>query len=326
MHRTVLTRNNVFKNLSMANPPPISSFVKKPTLITKQKLEREDLKKLFRHEITALQVKSFYPAKHAQKIANELQQKATDGNIDNWRVITEKGLQASDVFTEGDYVPYNVAVATDTVDEYFEGVQKDLRRRRMVTSEMIDDDSNTNDSIDLEPRLWPLDLLRLELDEVWEDGAGLARSNDDNKRVMGSGLPRIMIGPTRWKKGFIHTDQYSPLNKMEGLFSGNIYLQVPQNEEADKGHLQIWDLEIFSQLDWHRYQDILRGLTEQDASLQIKLRKALGEPLNIHVESGDLVMLCVQKPHCAVGFMDGTRISLQCFLQYREEERILIDI
>jgi len=44
------------------------------------------------------------------------------------------------------------------------------------------------------------------------------------------------------------------------------------------------------------------------------------------VEAGDLVMLCVQKPHCAVGFLNGTRISLQCFVQYRMNDGLLIDI
>lgn len=315
-------------------PPPLAAFIKPPKLVTKHFLEQSDLLKLFHHEITALHIKSFYPPSQAEIIAQELEQKAQEGQIDNWRIGTERGLEVSDVWTEGEYVPYNVAMATNQVEEYFDGVQKDFRKRRSVPSLSSSDcDEIVQDSlVGCQSRLWPLDLLRLELDEVWMDGAGLARSRDD-KRVQGGGLPRIMIGPTRWKKGFIHADQFSPLSKVQGLFSGNIYLQLPSDKDrcqsvnaSAEGDLHIWNLEIYSQDDWFRYQNILKGLVTQDAELQMKLRKELGEPLRIHVEPGDLVMLCVQKPHCAVGFANGKRISLQCFIQYEMDERLLIDI
>lgn len=307
---------------SAANKPSLATYIAPPTLVTKQVLEQADLKKLFDHEITALKIKSFYPPSYAQKIADELTAKATNGEIDNWRVVTGgRGLEVSDVWTEGEYIPYNVAVATDRVDEYHEGVARDFRKRRFIP------DDSEEETGKIRPRLWPLDQLRLELDEVWMDGAGLAR--DKSKRVQGGGLPRIMMGPTRWKEGFVHADQYSPLMKEEGLFSGNIYLQLPSKEENanDNGELNIWNLEIYSAMDWHKYQDLLQGMTIQDAELQMELRKELGNPLKIHVEAGDLVLFSVQKPHCAVGFSEkSARISLQCFIQYRMGDRLLIDI
>jgi len=322
------TIKNIFKTL-VSSPPPLSTHVKPATLLTKPYLQQTDLQKLFSHEITALQIKSFYPPAHAKSIANDLAKLAKEGKVDNWRVGTERGLEVSDVWTEGEYVPYNVAVATGRVEEYFDGVQRDFRKRRFPNADGDGDGDGGN------PQLWPLDQLRLELDEVWMDGAGLARNKE--KRVQGGGLPRIMMGPSRWKNpGFIHTDQYSPLSKKEGLFSGNIYLQLPpdKGEEAggklstsqSDGELHIWNMEMYSQMDWYRYQDVLKGLTIQDAEMQMNLRKELGEPLKIYVEPGDLVLLCVQKPHCAVGFMEGMRISLQCFIQYREGERLLVDI
>jgi hypothetical protein len=105
------------------------------------------------------------------------------------------------------------------------------------------------------PRLWPLDKFRLELDEAWCGGAGLAREST-MKKPFGGGLPRIMIGPTRWRKGFIHVDELGHLDPKQGLFSANIYLQLPESNQSttdiDEGALHVWPLGIRSKLDWYK--------------------------------------------------------------------------
>lgn len=291
----------------------ISQFVKKGKLVTKPKLELSDLIQLFTHEITALQIKSFYPPLYAAKLGKELAKKAKT-EADNWKVVTERGLEVSDVYTLGEHVPYNVAVAMNQTDEYFNGVESQLRNQRRNAETM-------------EPHLWPLDQLRLELDDIWQGGAGLARDKI-TKKPLGCGLPRIMMGPTRWKKGFVHVDQYSPISLDRGLFSGNIYLKLPDDEgQGCKGQLHVWDLNINHMQDWYNNHHILKAMTMQDAEMQMRLRKELGDPIQVFVEPGDCVLLCVQKPHAAVGFTKGLRVSLQCFLQYHGlEERLLIDI
>jgi hypothetical protein len=55
--------------------------------------------------------------------------------------------------------------------------------------------------------LWPLDLLRLELDQVW-----LARGPGEHRPPCGGGLTHITIGPTRRNKGFLPVDDLGPLS------------------------------------------------------------------------------------------------------------------
>ena len=149
--------------------------------------------------------------------------------------------------TLGAHPPFNVACASGNkkdIDAYFEGVRQELRERRRV----VDNDV-------VHHQLWPLDKFRLELDEAWPAGAGLARENDGEKRPFSGGLPRVMMGPTRWKRGFIHVDEMGPLSPTDGLFSANVYLQLPSsNNEAlsSQPALQIWPLGIRSRWDWYR--------------------------------------------------------------------------
>lgn len=262
-----------------------------------------DLKKLAAHEILALHIPNFYDRKTAAQLGAEMAKKAEKGGAINWKISTSKGLESSDVSTLGAHEPYNIASATGEQEKYFQGVAKELRDRREPTQP-----------------LWPVDKLRLELDEAWNAGAGISR-DESTGRVMGAGLARIMIGPTRWKKGHIHVDEMAPLKTSSGLFSANIYLQMPQPEALD-----IWPLSIRSRWDWYRNAVLLSGLACQDAESQARLRHALGPSQRIEVEPGDMVLLCVQRPHAAVGFSTGTRVSLQSFIQFNGlEKRLLIE-
>jgi hypothetical protein len=306
-------------------------------------LQECDLVRLLCHEALALHVPGFYQSEAAQQLGQRLAREAeTSAAARNWKVSTNRGLESSDVVTLGQYAPFNVASAGNNpvaIQEYFRGVQREHFHRRIDPLHPP------------RPFLWPLDLLRLQLDEAWPSGAGLARYEDG--RAFGSGLPRIMIGPTRWKKGYIHVDEMGPLHVASGLFSANIYLQLPNlSEETDaagipdhppsssssssssdhthppppQGLLEIWPTRIRSRWDWYRNGLLLSGLSSQDATAQVRLRQELGAPTVVRVSPGDLVLFCVQRPHAAMGFAEGTRVSLQCFIQHSgPRQRLLID-
>lgn len=296
-------------------------------IITCEKvLQTSHLVRLMQHQATALHVKGFYNPQTAAELGKEL---AKEAGARNWKVSTSRGLESSDVSTLGQHAPYNVVAASpkdsrhQAEDEYFDGVQRELQNRRVVSTEQGE-----------RPRLWPLDLLRLSLDEAWPAGAGLARDSSGTNRPFGGGLPRIMKGPTRWRKGFIHVDEMGILNPQKGLFSANIYLQMPEPDDPQEKVgswipqkiLDIWPVSIRSRWDWYRNALLLAGLSSQDAEDQMRLRTCMADPLSISVSPGDLVLICAQRPHAAVGFQSGVRVSLQCFVQHNGlDTRLLID-
>ena len=234
-------------------------------VVCRDSLELEDLERLFQHEISVLKVRSFYPKNASSNLGKKLALEGESARAQNWKVSTSRGLESSDVVTVGRHAPYNIAVANQAQDEYFQEVRNELRDRRGLTR---DEENENEDEITkkqpLSPELWPLDLLRLELDELWPSGAGLARANHEasHKHCMGGGLPRLMVGPTRWKKGLVHVDELAPLDETRGCFSANIYLQLPyrtreddignSSEQKEQPAMEVWPLGIRSKWDWYR--------------------------------------------------------------------------
>jgi hypothetical protein len=76
----------------------------------------------------------------------------------------------------------------------------------------------------------------------------------------------IMMGPTQWKKGFIHVDEMAPLSSTTGLFfSANVCLQLAENAKTD-GVIQIWPVGIRSRWDWCRVRMLWHMLSGESFS------------------------------------------------------------
>ena len=332
-------------------------------ILTSHRIIRTDhLQRLLSHNALSIHVKEFYrPSELASAIGRHLAQQAVEGKARNWKVMRghQRGMESTDVMTVGEHDPYNIAVANGTTQKYFNSVRNEFQHRRqpqhldeLLFHRQGDSSTSSSSPSSLPPVsiLWPLDQVRLELDEAWPGGTGLARqkqeeesrggngqTNPSKAKVFGGGLPRIMMGPTRWKHGLVHVDQFAPLSTTQGLFSANIYLQLPNQKEESiqtggnaDGVLEIWPLGIRNQWEWYKNAPLRQALSQASSSaeIQYKLRAWLGPPQVIRdVSPGDLILLCAQRPHAAVGFSSSDiRVSLQCFIQHHgPNERLLID-
>jgi hypothetical protein len=294
-------------------------------VLTTPTLTPQALKDLFEHRIVAVRVPEFFPPTAAAALATELK---THAGTRNWMISTARGLESSDVQSVG--TPHNVALSEgpEAVDRYFEDSVQLMRQMRQLPE--IEGRSF--------PCLSPTDKLRLELDEMWPYGATVGKNKDGKPYLAGMG--RIMHGPTRWMDGFCHVDDLNVMTNSSGLFSANIYLETPAAPAVNMnirgsdvsltggdggGELLIWDLQIRNRWEFYSNAFTLSRLLVQDAEGQARLREKFPKPLRLVPEVGELILLCAQRPHAVNGFKDGTRISMQSFINHTAGKAIQLD-
>jgi hypothetical protein len=316
----------------------VEKFSGPAVLSSSKNLNPAHLKMLFNHECAVVHVKGFYNGRASEGLAKTLiARDAASLKHDSWEVATGKGMESSDVRAVCG-TPFAVAVDAarrdpEELNRYFDEATAELRWMRSPTGAWASDDDGTTSNTAL-PVLSPLDKLRLELDESWSGGATLLKDKVSGRPYL-PGLGRVMKGPTKWAEGFAHVDELSPLSDSKGLFSANVYLQMPPSG----GELHVWCLAFKSKWDFYRHASTLSLLTTPDSEGQRRLRAKLLNPKNtkeettgrhgddpsltsagtlvrLRPEAGDLVLLCAQRPHAVQGFPIGERVSLQSFLTH----------
>ncbi|KAJ8613234.1 hypothetical protein CTAYLR_004527 [Chrysophaeum taylorii] len=252
--------------------------------IERGRLERGPLSRLFSHESMALVVEGFLDPRECERLGDRL----ASLEARPWHVSTAGGLEDSGVATPLG-VPRNLAFG----DDYHNTVEPATRALR----DLCGGGGFAS----------PLDRLRADLDDVW--GARVAR---DKGKPAHAGLGRVMRGPSRG--GLVHVDDLAPLRKDRGLFSANIYLKLP----PAGGGLELWPVGIRSRWDFYANAPTLSALAGgfQDPASQARLRRRLPPPALVHPNPGDLVILCVQRPHAVAAFETGYRVSLQSFITH----------
>jgi len=261
----------------------------------------EGLRALLSHQVGALVVREFYDKTAREEILKDIEQvlrsKGNDSESDqvsNWKVSQSDGkLVDSEVDTIG--LPLNVAKGLGKQEEYFASALKSTRRFRGAA------------------RLSPIDKLRLELDEIHPYGCVVGR-DETTRRMHAAGLIRSMKRSS--SRGLVHLDDVSEFSSAMGVFSANIYLQT----SLAGGELEIWPVTLRSkeQMMEHALELGLMTASSAEPEAQRALREFVlpGPPVLIVPKPGDLVMLCVQRPHAVRGPIHGprTRLSAQSFV------------
>jgi hypothetical protein len=152
------------------------------------------------------------------------------------------------------------------------------------------------------PYMSPMDRLRLELDEIWADGANVA--NFEGKKMF-VGIGRVMQASlSKDSEEQPHCDSLPPDFNLEGQFSANIYLAIPPSG----GEVEIWDVPPLSSAEIANADPERNWRAELPPSFLVK-------PL-----MGDLLLINTRRPHAVRSFDQGVRVSIQVFIGYRRGE------
>lgn len=162
-------------------------------------------------------------------------------------------------------------------------------------------------------------ILRLieGLHETYPHGAAIAEFHG---RKMFSGIIRIMEPHLEGKERLEdqpHFDSLPPgFHPIHSQLSANIYLAVPDAEEENAsgpagGELELWDVPPVPASDIESF------------SPDTDWRSRLPESHRIVPRLGELILINTRRPHAVRVLRRGQRISLQTFIGYLPDEKLL---
>jgi hypothetical protein len=264
------------------------------------RLSEDLLRGLFENRYCAVHIKNFCPRETCRQLSEWM---TTEFKFSKaWEPEVREGFMESDMYY-GIGLPSNFMFSSrEACRNYFTQVLPTIQKIRAAAKSGIA----------------PPDQLRLELDEVWPDGATIETLYG---RKMFVGLARLMKPEWMVKgaeaEGIIHTDSSPLLNGKRGGFSANIYVKVP----ATGGELCVWNIapRWLDLLRSSRFFNLLEQVFLNDgkiAARQQALRELLPQPIKLQPEEGDLIIINSGRPHAVRGFNDGYRATFQTFILY----------
>jgi len=162
------------------------------------------------------------------------------------------------------------------------------------------------------PMLTPIDRLRLELDELWPGGAGLATLGGRKTFV---GIARLFedghsLPP---HQDVLHRDTTDPMARtLDAQLTGNLYLRIAR----EGGELEIWD--------WMPTEAEANGLLEGHHDFYARERLPPPSAV-IRARVGELVLMLASRIHAVRPIRGGPRVSLSCFVGSRgKDERLVL--
>lgn len=157
------------------------------------------------------------------------------------------------------------------------------------------------------PCLHPIDHLRLLLDEIWPQGAGVAAHNGKKNFV---GIYREVESKDSSPGEIAHFDSLPPhRGTVTHQLAANIYIDLPH----EGGELFLWPVPPVKHEELEVYQN------------SSDFRSVIASPpIKIKPEKGMLVLFNTRKPHAVAGFSHSRRSSLQCFVGVEKDSRMLL--
>ncbi len=231
----------------------------------------DDLVDVFEGRVAAIRIPGYCPPDVAARIAEFL--------VEHPDRATYQAHWVQDTRDSGQGVPID-ATDVDRVGK----VDNSFRKTADNQSDVVDHMRAVRAAA--APALGPMDLLRLELDEIAPGGAGLFRRNG---RVSLAGIGRIMES----SQEIVHAD----VGRRDCL-TANVYLRLP----ARGGATRIWDYDGDYRQSTSSYKFAPGEIPESAPS-------CLLEPA-----VGDLVIWNPVLPHVVLAFDDPPRVSLQSWL------------
>ncbi|OBS09279.1 2OG-Fe(II) oxygenase [Acidihalobacter prosperus] len=161
------------------------------------------------------------------------------------------------------------------------------------------------------PYLSPMDMLRCMLDELWPAGAHLATLYG---RKMHVGLSRVVEPGVHF---LAHHDIFAKdapdtqeAHSLRAQLACNVYLQMPERG----GALQIWD-RLMTPADFDARRGDCYGIHPD----------LLGRPdVELRPQAGDLILFDSTKMHAVTPGQPQPRLSLSCFIGYRDRASPLV--
>ncbi len=248
-----------------------------------------------KNQISAIHVPGFCPPEVAESLSQSALEEYT-----HWKL---GGVVSTDMFYAGGSVPKEVADHSWPDFRRYFGERKDFVGKQRMMSKGT----------------WPVDRLRLDLDDTWPFGACLGQYLGEKLRPA---IMRIMCEKNDLnfpipKHGFIHTDDFPKLKSAQGTFSANIYLKIPE----EGGELYIWGINLNRLKGMRNYlsAQILTMIMTQgyvfDSEWQQEIFKLLPAPHIIKPKRGDLVIFHSGRPHSVAPVTKGVRVTNQLFIR-----------
>lgn len=246
-----------------------------------------NIRDLIEEKVSAIRIANYIPSETAQKM------------IDFILAQTSLDAYTHEVYADGVpeqkyYGVYRIGFPFNTTygrpngsperETYYQAALPGLRRLRDLCA----------------PNLTPIDRLRLDLDEIWTDGASIAAFEGQK---MFAGIARIMPpDDSHILEEKPHVDCLpATVCMLDQQLSANIYLKMP----PIGGTLETWNVPTLSYADIERLPD---GTIA---------RSDLPKPVVIHPQECELVLINTRKPHAVSRFSGGIRISIQAFIGYQ---------